>query len=384
MLPLVNDNDDDNAEKTQLLASTTSPGTPRSQIIGTIPGDATPAPLVGLVDGSAAVSTRVKLCYLAVYFAVNLGLTVYNKVVMGKFPFPYLLTGLHTASGCLGCWVLLLHGTFTLTRLAYYDKAVLVAFSFLYTLNIAISNVSLNLVTIPFHQIVRATTPIATILIYRFVYSKTYSTLTYLSLIPTIIGVALATYGDYHFTPLGFLFTLLGAILAALKTVTTNRMQTGRLNLSALEILYRMSPLALIQAITYAYLSGEVDTLRRYALEGKFSGVEILGLLINTLLAFSLNIVSFTANKKTGGLTMSVAANLKQILTIVLGVLFFRLKVGPLNAFGIILTLLGSAWYGKVELDSKDRTPKLPKSPPPPPYIPTLDTKAERHVWKLV
>ena len=192
-----------------------------------------------------------------------------------------------------------------------------------------------NLVTIPFHQIIRATTPIVTILIYRLVYSKTYSTLTYLSLVPTITGVAFATYGDYYFTPLGFLLTLLGAILAALKTVSTNRIQTGRLRLSALEILYRMSPLALIQAIAYAYLSGEIELFQRYALlEGKLGGMEILGLLVNAMLAFSLNVISFTANKKTGGLTMSVAANLKQTLAIVLSVLFFRLKVGALNAFG--------------------------------------------------
>ena len=51
---------------------------------------------------------------------------------------------------------------------------------------------------------------------------------------------------------------------------------------------------------------------------------------------------------------------------------------------GIILTLLGSAWYGKVELDTKNRTPKPPKSPPPPPHVPILDMKAERQVWKLV
>jgi hypothetical protein len=39
---------------------------------------------------------------------------------------------------------------------------------------------------------------------------------------------------------------------------------------------------------------------------------------MNGAIAFGLNVVSFTANKKTGALTMSVAANVKQVLTIVL------------------------------------------------------------------
>ena len=69
----------------------------------------------------------------------------------------------------------------------------------------------------PFHQILRSTTPIFTILIYRLRYNRSYSTRTYLSLIPIVVGVGYATYGDYYFTPIGFLLTLLGVILAAVK-----------------------------------------------------------------------------------------------------------------------------------------------------------------------
>jgi hypothetical protein len=41
-------------------------------------------------------------------------------------------------------------------------------------------------------------------------------------------------------------------------------------------------------------------------------------ILFNGAVAFGLNVVSFTANKKAGALTMDVAANVKQVLTIVL------------------------------------------------------------------
>lgn len=41
-------------------------------------------------------------------------------------------------------------------------------------------------------------------------------------------------------------------------------------------------------------------------------------ILLNGAVAFGLNVVSFTANKKAGALTMDVAANVKQVLTIVL------------------------------------------------------------------
>ena len=40
---------------------------------------------------------------------------------------------------------------------------MLVFFSILYTMNIAVSNISLQLVTVPFHQVVRASAPLFTI-----------------------------------------------------------------------------------------------------------------------------------------------------------------------------------------------------------------------------
>jgi len=68
-----------------------------------------------------------------------------------------------------------------------------------------------------------------------------------------------------------------------------------------------------------------------------------------------LNYVSFTANKKTSPLTMTVAANLKQCLSIILGVWLFRLEVGWMNGLGITTALVGGAWYAKVEFGLKTR-----------------------------
>ncbi len=191
------------------------------------------------------------------------------------------------------------------------------------------------MVTIPFHQTLRATAPIFIILIYRLLYRSTYTRTTYLSLLPIILGVALATYGDYYFTRLGFLMTLLGTLLAACKTIVTNRLQTAGLHLSALELLYRMSPLAFVQSLAMAYLNGELTSFHDFALSSnKFSGTAAVIILVNGVMAFGLNVSSFSANKKAGALTMTVAANVKQILTVLLAILFWKLEVGWVNALG--------------------------------------------------
>jgi hypothetical protein len=138
-----------------------------------------------------------------------------------------------------------------------------------------------------------------------------------------VLGVAFATFGDYNYTMLGFVLTVLGTVLAAIKTVVTNRVQVGKLKLHPLDLLLRMSPLAFIQTMIYSYVTGEM------------TGV----------IAFFLNVVSFTANKKTSALTMTVAGNVKQVLSIVLAVMIFNLNISFMNLCGIMLTLAGGAWY---------------------------------------
>lgn len=67
-----------------------------------------------------------------------------------------------------------------------------------------------------------------------------------------------------------------------------------------------MSPLACIQTIIYAQLTGELNAVREYAAENMSTNM-LFGLLANGAVAFLLNVVSFTANKKTSALTMTVA-----------------------------------------------------------------------------
>lgn len=46
-------------------------------------------------------------------------------------------------------------------------------------------------------------------------------------------------------------------------------------------------------------------------------------------------------------------ANVKQVLSIVLAVVIFNLSISGMNALGILLTLIGGAWYASVEYREK-------------------------------
>lgn len=87
--------------------------------------------------------------WLLLYFSFNLGLTLYNKAVLIHFPFAYALTALHALCGTFGGFSLLRLGLYVPAKLTDGDNMALLAFSLLYTVNIAVSNLSLELVTIP-------------------------------------------------------------------------------------------------------------------------------------------------------------------------------------------------------------------------------------------
>jgi hypothetical protein len=149
---------------------------------------------------------------------------------------------------------------------------------------------------------------------------------------------------------------------------------SGSLALSPLEFLFRMSPLALLQSLLYAYLSGELSSFRLATprstaslfssdflpplyntslpiTHSRYPYIAILA--VNGVLAFALNISSFSANKNAGALTMTVCGNVKQCLTILLGILIFRVHVGWSNALGMVCVFAGTAWYGVIELGTR-------------------------------
>jgi hypothetical protein len=160
-----------------------------------------------------------------------------------------------------------------------------------------------------------------------------------ISLVPVVAGVALAcvhsmlryvashpsdgrTYGDYDFTFLGFLITILGAILAALKTIFTNVLQSSspggcirRLRLHPVDLLVRMSPLAFMQCLLYAQLSGELASVRHY-ISHELTVPRTLVLVVNGILSFALNVISFSANRRTGPLSMTVAGTFCPLLAL--------------------------------------------------------------------
>jgi len=332
--------------------------------------------------------------WLLVWTANNIGVTLLNKAVFAKvdFHYPYFLSFVHMVCNSFGSQLVFLSirrdnlrlkatqseddgtsnpkqvgifqrllGNITRKELDANGKRNILAFSVIFSLNIAIGNVSLRHVSVNFNQVMRSLVPALTIIM-GMVMGKPVSAQRRNSVIPVIIGVAMACFGDMSYTWLGFFYTICCITLAALKVVAAGEMLTGPAKLHPVDLLGHMAPLALVQCLVLSLLNGEVtDIFARYnaslVTKDQYTTYEYyypaMVVMASGLLSFSLNICSLQANKVTSPLTLCIAANVKQVLMIVISTILFSTVITFLNGAGIMVVLGGSALYSYVSVMEK-------------------------------
>lgn len=297
--------------------------------------------------------------WLALWMACNILVTLSNKAIFAKvdFKYPYALSTVHMACNLVGAQMYFyFNRTIKPKIIEPSNNRIILYFSVLFSLNIAIGNTSLSYVSVNFNQVSRALVPVVVMLISIVYFGKTYSTERKVSVIPIVGGAAMALYGEMSYTLVGALHTWFCVLLAALKAVVSGELLTGDLRLHPVDLLLKMCPLALLQIGFLSIATGEASAIAENwesILASSAPGV----ILFSGVLSFLLNVSSFIANKSTSALTLCICANVKQVALVLAGTLYFGDSVSMLNALGIIIAFLGSLRYGIVSINEKTPPP---------------------------
>lgn len=186
------------------------------------------------------------------------------------------------------------------------------------------------------------------------------TTKVYLSLIPIILGVAIATVTEINFDIIG-----LGAALAATMGFSLQHIFSKKVlhdtNVHHLRLLYILGRIALVMFLPFWLFMDVRNVLSDNQAMTKLGTTRVISLLwLDGLLNFLQNIIAFSVLSYVTPLTYAVANASKRIFVIAVSLLTLGNPVTGANIFGMMLAIFGVLFYNKAKYDAKRKQTVLP------------------------
>lgn len=290
---------------------------------------------------------------VSAWYSSNVGVLLLNKYLLSNhgFKYPIFLTMCHMSSCALLSYIAIAWMKIvplqTIRSRAQFVK--ISALSLIFCASVVSGNISLRYLPVSFNQAVGATTPFFTAVFAYLMTLKREAWLTYITLIPVVTGVVIASGGEPSFNLFGFIMCVGATAARALKTVVQGILLSSEgEKLNSMNLLLYMAPIAVILLLPATMFMEENVVGITIALARQDFGIVWL-LIFNSSLAYFVNLTNFLVTKHTSALTLQVLGNAKGAVAVVVSILIFRNPVSVTGMAGYTLTVLGVILYGEVK-----------------------------------
>ncbi|KAE9972443.1 hypothetical protein EG328_004974 [Venturia inaequalis] len=282
--------------------------------------------------------------YIAVWIGLSSAVIIFNKWILStkKFSFPIFLTTWHLIFSTVMTQGLARFTTVLDSRKKVpmtgrvYLRAI-VPIGLFFSLSLMFSNAAYLYLSVAFIQMLKATTPVAVLLVTwgLGIAPPNMKTLGNVSVI--VVGVIIASFGEIRFVLIGFAVQVLGIVCEATRLAMVERLlSSAEFKMDPLVSLYYFAPAcAVMNGMMFIILE-----LPKISTE-KILDLGLITLLLNASVAFCLNI----AIGKTSSLVLTLSGVLKDILLVVASMVIFLDPVSGLQAFGYSIALGGLMYY---------------------------------------
>ncbi|CAL9103749.1 unnamed protein product [Musa acuminata var. zebrina] len=285
------------------------------------------------------------------WYSSNIGVLLLNKYLLSNygFKYPIFLTMCHmTACSLLSYvaigWLKLVPMQAIRSRLQFLKIAAL---SLVFCGSVVSGNVSLRYLPVSFNQAVGATTPFFTAVLAYLMTLRRESWITYITLVPVVTGVIIASGGEPSFHLFGFIMCIGATAARALKSVLQGILMSSEgEKLNSMNLLLYMAPIAVIFLLPTTLIMEDNVVGITLALAKEDLKV-IWYLLFNSALAYFVNLTNFLVTKHTSALTLQVLGNAKGAVAVVISILIFRNPVSFTGMAGYTLTVVGVILYSE-------------------------------------
>ncbi|KAJ7964103.1 Nucleotide-sugar transporter family protein [Quillaja saponaria] len=294
---------------------------------------------------------------ISAWYSSNIGVLLLNKYLLSNYGFryPIFLTFCHmTACSILSyiaiLWLKVVPMQTIRSRVQFVKISSL---GLIFCLSVVGGNISLRYLPVSFNQAVGATTPFFTAVFAYLMTLKREGWITYITLIPVVTGVMIASGGEPSFHLFGFIMCIGATAARALKTVLQGVLLSSEgEKLNSMNLLLYMAPVAVAFLLPTALIMEEDVVGITIALAR--NDVRILWYLIfNSALAYLVNLTNFLVTKHTSALTLQVLGNAKGAVAVVVSILIFRNPVSVTGMLGYSLTVIGVILYSEAKKRGK-------------------------------
>ncbi|XP_010922503.1 probable sugar phosphate/phosphate translocator At3g11320 [Elaeis guineensis] len=291
------------------------------------------------------------------WYSSNIGVLLLNKYLLSNygFKYPIFLTMCHmTACSLLSyvaiAWLKLVPMQTVRSRIQFLKIAAL---SLVFCGSVVSGNVSLRYLPVSFNQAVGATTPFFTAVFAYIMTVRREAWITYITLIPVVTGVIIASGGEPSFHLFGFIMCIGATAARALKSVLQGILLSSEgEKLNSMNLLLYMAPVAVLLLLPATLFMEENVVGITLALARE--DIRIIWLLLfNSTLAYFVNLTNFLVTKHTSALTLQVLGNAKGAVAVVVSILIFRNPVSVTGMLGYTLTVIGVILYSEAKKRNK-------------------------------
>ncbi|KAM7348875.1 solute carrier family 35 member E1 homolog [Cochliomyia hominivorax] len=304
--------------------------------------------------GSRHVLVVLTLCIL--WYVISSSNNVIGKMVLNEFPYPMTVTMIQL------CSITLYSGPFfNLWRIRKYQDIprgyylrLIIPLAFGKFLASVTSHISLWKVPVSYAHTVKATMPLFTVILTRLLFREKQPTLVYLSLIPIITGVGIATMTEISFNMMGLISALISTMGFSLQNIFSKKVlkDTG---IHHLRLLHLLGKLALFMFLPIWIYVDSFKVIQHPAIINLDYRVIAL-LFADGVLNWLQNIIAFSVLSLVTPLTYAVASASKRIFVIAVSLLILGNPVTWVNCFGMALAILGVLSYNRAKQISKDKS----------------------------
>eukprot|EP00614_Pseudopedinella_elastica_P029696 CAMPEP_0172616856 /NCGR_PEP_ID=MMETSP1068-20121228/68276_1 /TAXON_ID=35684 /ORGANISM="Pseudopedinella elastica, Strain CCMP716" /LENGTH=390 /DNA_ID=CAMNT_0013422447 /DNA_START=71 /DNA_END=1243 /DNA_ORIENTATION=- len=286
------------------------------------------------------------------WYILNIAYNIGNKLVLNALPIPWTAATLELFFGLPLVIILWGSGLRKAPKLSVDNVKTLASQAFFLMSTHVLGVISFGAGAISFTHILKATEPVWAALIGAVFFKDFLPWPVYLSLVPIMGGVALASMKELTFTWLSFTTGLLSAVTSAMKAILSKKVLSGKplgenLTPSNMFSVLTIMGFFMILPLSLA-IEGPATVTAAWsaALANGHSNLHLFHLLsFSGALYYLYNEVAFIALSEVAPVTHAVTNTVKRVVIILASVLFFKTPVTFLGAVGSAIAIAGATGY---------------------------------------